>query len=834
MLRLQLMALLLVCQQVVFGQNTPKSPDQYLPHAMGVQFTPHHMLTDYFNYLAAQAPQTMRLEQYGTTNQGRPLKIAVFSSPENINRLESIRLNNLRMAGLADGQPATRTNMPAIIWIGMTVHGNEPSGAECSMTLAWQLATQTDTEVREWLRNAVVILDPSCNPDGYERYVNWYRGVSNLIPNVHPISREHNEPWPGGRPNHYLHDLNRDWAWATQVESRQRLALYHKWLPHVHADLHEMYFDEPYYFAPAAEPSHAYLTDWQRSFQGEVGRNNARYFDQNGWLYFTKEVFDLFYPSYGDTYPLFNGAIGMTYEQAGHSRAGRAILIEGGDTLRLTDRAMHHLVASRSTIEVSSKNAAQLVENFQKFYADAASKPPGEHATYIIKASSNPNTVRAFCQLLDRHQIKYGLAGASTPVRGYDYRSNQEISTTVEANDLIISAYQPHGVMAQVLLEPQHTLVDSLTYDITAWSLIQAYGFDAVATKQRIEPKKNYEPYQAPSMMIAAVPYAWCFERGSMAALQCIGELCQKGVRIRYGTEPFTLGNKSFGAGSIVINRADNKHIANELDGWVRDAGARANVQLYPVMSGMAAKGNDLGSAKYLNLPVPKVAVVYGDDVEANSYGHVWYYFEQELKYPVTMIHLDQLSAQALSEFNVLVIPNGGYNFNDQKIETLSAFANRGGRIVAFEGGVRAFVGEDGFDLRLKPDLRRDASNKPKPYQASERAAISDQIPGAVCKAQIDQTHPLTYGLGSTYYSLKTSSEAYEMPNSGTSTALWLGDTYEQFGFIGSHVKPRLKNTPIATLQPMGNGSVVFMVDNPLFRSFWHQGKILFGNALFF
>ncbi|MCB0577027.1 MAG: zinc carboxypeptidase, partial [Saprospiraceae bacterium] len=215
-LRSLLLPALICLSAPAFAQTTPKSPFQFLPHGLGEQFTPHHMLNAYFEYLAEQAPATMRLEKYGMTNEARPLQIAIFSTPENMARLEQIRQNNLQLTGLAEGQGST-ANPVAIVWLSMSVHGNEPSGSECSMLLAFQLAIQMDPKIAGWLKNTVVIIDPSLNPDGYDRYTHWYRGVSNLIKNPLPDSREHHEPWPGGRPNHYYYDLNRDWAWATQV-----------------------------------------------------------------------------------------------------------------------------------------------------------------------------------------------------------------------------------------------------------------------------------------------------------------------------------------------------------------------------------------------------------------------------------------------------------------------------------------------------------------------------------------------------------------------------------------------------------------------------------------
>ncbi|MEO6758107.1 MAG: M14 family zinc carboxypeptidase, partial [Saprospiraceae bacterium] len=457
----------------------PQSPDEFFSFRRGEQFTPHAQLNAYFEYLAASAPTTMLLEKYGRTNEGRPLQVAYFSSPENLARLEQIRLNNLRLAGLAPGTPDL-TNPIAIVWISMSVHGNEPSGAECSPLLAYQLATQTEQNVQEWLKNTVVILDPSLNPDGYDRYTNWNRQVSNLLYNPNSDAREHREPWPGGRPNHYYFDLNRDWAWATQVETQQRLTIYQRWLPHIHADLHEQSIDNPYYFAPAAEPMHDFITPWQRDFETQIGQNHARYFDANGWLYFTKEVFDLFYPSYGDTYPMFNGAIGMTYEQAGGPSAGRSIINSFGDTLTLFDRIQHHLTTSRSTIEIASKNAAKVVENFHNYYSRSETQPQGLYKGFVIREGSDPNKVNMLCQLLDRHQIRYGRVGAGlSGIKAFDYTSGQESSVSLNPNDLVISAYQPKSTLLQVLFEPSPHLSDSLTYDITSWAMPYAYGLEA-------------------------------------------------------------------------------------------------------------------------------------------------------------------------------------------------------------------------------------------------------------------------------------------------------------------------------------------------------------------
>jgi hypothetical protein len=265
------------------------------------------------------------------------LLLAFIGSEENINRLEAIRLAHLNN---------DVSEKVSIVWLSYNVHGNESSGTEAAMQTAYLLVTKN----KEYLKNTIVIIDPCLNPDGRDRYVNFYYQKGNFPPDIKRFSAEHNETWPGGRSNHYFFDLNRDWAWMTQIESQQRMQRYNQWLPHVHVDFHEQGINEPYYFPPAAEPYHEVITDWQRKFQKDIGKNNASYFDKEGWMYFSKEIFDLLYPSYGDTYPTYSGSIGMTFEQGGSGRAGLAVITQVGDTLTLQNRVDHHVTTGLSTV----------------------------------------------------------------------------------------------------------------------------------------------------------------------------------------------------------------------------------------------------------------------------------------------------------------------------------------------------------------------------------------------------------------------------------------------------------------------------------------------------
>ncbi|HYH14418.1 MAG TPA: M14 metallopeptidase family protein, partial [Flavisolibacter sp.] len=527
--------------QVGFAQV--QSPEQFLGYKIGTRYTPHWRIVDYFKHVAATAPNMVKLQPYGQTNEGRPLLVAFVSTANNISNLEAIRSNNLALAQETNASGNT-TNAPAIVWLSYNVHGNETSSSEAALLTLYSLVDPSNTKTKQWLQNTVVIMDPCLNPDGRDRYVNWFTSVVGKHYNPVLEAREHREPWPGGRSNHYNFDLNRDWAWQTQVESQQRVKVYNQWLPQIHVDFHEQGVNQPYYFAPAAQPYHEVITRWQRDFQHTIGTNHARYFDEQGWLYFTKEVFDLLYPSYGDTYPTYNGSIGMTYEQGGGPAGGAAVLTDEGDTLTLLDRATHHYTTGLSTIEVASQNAAKLVGEFQAFYRNAATNGVGEYKSYVIKHSErDQQRINALLQLLSKNGIRFTTARAGN-FKGYNYDSGKEEGFSITAGDIVIPAAQPKGTMVKVLFEPQTQVVDSATYDITAWALPYVYGVKAFAIRQAVSTSGDLTSAFTPATVNnpSANPYGYVIPWTGLQSVKLVGQLLQRGVKLRYSEQPFKIG----------------------------------------------------------------------------------------------------------------------------------------------------------------------------------------------------------------------------------------------------------------------------------------------------
>ena len=811
-----------------FAQSI-QSPAEFLGYKPGEQYTPHHRIVDYFKYIA-QASKNVKLQQFGTTNEGRPLLAMFIASDENIGRLEEIRHSNLRIAGMETGSPLANT--PEITWLSYNVHGNEPASSEAAMWTLFDMVDPANVRTKAWLKNTVVVIDPCLNPDGRDRYVNFYNSVKGLVPDAYQASREHAEPWPGGRVNHYYFDLNRDWAWQAQKETQARVGLYNQWLPEIHVDFHEQGINAPYYFAPAAEPYHKDITQWQRDFQVTIGRNNAKDFDKNGWMYFTKQVFDLLYPSYGDTYPLYNGSIGMTYEQGGIS-GGLAVVTRNGDTLTLVQRVAHHHSTSLSTIETASLNADKLIAEFKKFYDNSRTNPPGEYKTYIIKNDNNEKT-DMLAKMLGRNGIQYGFGLGNKSVTGYDYFSGKTEQYNVGPNDLVINAYQPKSVLLHVLLEPRTFIPDSATYDITAWALPYAYGLRAYGVKESYKPANTSWSITKPQALTNSHAYAYVSAWQSLADARFLAALLKKGIKVRYAETPFEAGGKKFTAGSLIIARTSNS--TDNFDQVVTQTAAELGHELAPLSTGFVDKGNDFGSDAVRFIKQPRVMLVAGDGVNSEAMGEVWHLFEQQLKYPITLIRYQDLGRAKLSDFDVAIFPDGRYQ--DFPSEKLQSWVRDGGKLIAIDNAVSLLSMSKGSFAKKKEDKdkkddAKDKSINVRKYADRERDAIPSSIPGAIFKLDIDNTHPLGFGLPNYYYTLKMNDDIYELLgeddwNVGTVKK----DSYVS-GFAGFKSKQRINNGMLLGVQSMGRGSVVYLVDDPLFRSFWENGKLLFSNAVF-
>ncbi len=832
-----------------------KSPADFLGYTLGDRFTRHHNVVDYMEHLAATTPSA-HWTPYGKTNELRTLGTLTLSSPENLVRLEALRQANL--ARVRTGKPALastaqteRTLDLPIIWLSYNVHGNEAVCTEAAMATAYELLQKHS----DWLAHAVVIIDPCVNPDGRDRYVAFQDRTTGpmAMVDLDPQALEHDEPWPGGRSNHYLFDMNRDWAWQTQIETQQRVAAYRRWMPHVHVDFHEMGVNSPYYFAPAAEPLHHAITPWQRRCQEHIGQNNARWFDARGALYFTREVFDLFYPSYGDTWPMFHGAIGMTYEQGGSSRAGRAIRTKLGETLTLAYRIENHLEAGLSTVEESIEQTGQLVENFTAYHARNLSGESGKFGSYLIPGDPRinaPERLNWLTSVLDLNGISYGQAPSANSLSGYDYNAGSTRSRlSCTSRDLIIDGHQADAAFLHVLFDPDPILNDSLTYDITAWALPHALGLKAYALETHLKPTASW-PIASPNRPMVEGgnfrPYAWIGHSNTDAGTKALAMLLRAGVVVRVSDAPLRIQSRSYPAGTWVVTRRNNEDVP-DLNRLVARTSAATGVQFNAVSTGLAESGHDLGSDHYAAIQPPRVATLQGERSSSLSSGEIWHRFDTQLGYPLTRVAtLDDLD---IVDFDVLILPSGWYGFDEEQLERLSDWVRSGGQLVAIASACGSFAGKDGWGLkrhegtsnaggRTQINDERDAHQSGASgldivaFNKKSRERLRTDLPGAIYTAAVDPSHPLAYGYGAEYKSLKTSGSAYAPLASGNAMSL-LNDGEPFSGHSGSQVAERIGGSLVAGVHNMGRGHVVYLADNPLFRAFWRNGHRLFDNAVF-
>lgn len=817
-----------------------QTPEQFLGYKPGDRFTPHHRMVDYFEHVAENNPN-VKLVQYGETNEKRPLIVAIFSSAENMAILEEIRTDNLKRAGLMDGDPVH--NIP-VNWMSFNVHGNESVGMEAAISAFYTLANPANSTSQEWLKNQVVIIDPAINPDGRDRYSNWYNQKMNTTLQPDLQSVEHNEPWPGGRANHYLFDLNRDWAWQVQVESQARMKMYQQWMPQLHLDFHEQGINNPFYMAPAAEPLHEQLSEWQHDFQDIFGKNTAKYFDDMGRFYFTKERFDLLYPSYGDSYPMFNGAIGMTIEQGGGGAAGRGGFNSVGDTVTLSYRIEGHYTAAMSATEMTSKHSDKLLEEFSKFYDENSSNPKSKYKAFVIKGESNPAQVAKLLELLDKNGIQYGKAGSKSGLRGFAYQSGKSESFSTDDTDIIVSAYQPKSVLAQVFFEPNPQLNDSITYDITSWAMPYAYNLQAYALETRLDPAGAYEAPAFSQNVAGETPVAYIAKWEGTRDAAFLAALLNQGIRVKYPEYPFTTEGKSFPAGTLLITKGGNEYVA-DFDQKVTETANKFGVSLATTMTGYMESGKDFGSPNIRIIQAPKVALVGGAGTSSLGYGELWHFFEKDLNYPLVNLELENMGRYDLSKYDVIIMPSLRGGGSDKRgLDNVLAWVREGGKLIAIDGSVDLFANEEGFQLKtfdtekeektaeeVADSLRK--AERIQPYTEGERLAISGGAAGAIYQVDMDETHPLGYGTGGKFYTLKNNSSKYAYMDSGVNAGKILSNDSYRTGYIGFKIKDSMGGSLAIGSERKGRGEIIYFVDNPIFRGFWESGKLVLSNAIF-
>jgi hypothetical protein len=816
--------------------SAPPTPDAFLGYPIGERFTPHDRIVAYFAELGTRS-DLVTVHRIGETYENRPLILVMLTSPKNAAAGEAIRKN---LVAIANGDvEATRIDelaksTPAVVWLGFGVHGNESSSAEASMMVASALLREPAL-----LENLIVIIDPLLNPDGRERYTEGFRRARGMRANPNPEAFEHFESWPAGRYNHYLIDMNRDWAWASQRETLARIAAYREWPPQVFVDFHEMGAKSSYFFPPDAKPLNANLSPEVEKWLDVFGKANAQEFSKRGWPFFVAERFDLFYPGYGDSWPSLRGAIGMTYEMAGGGRAGSAIERDDATVLTLADRAQRHFTTAMTTVRTAAANREALL----RYTYDAARRQIDSGKNTFLILPDSPNFLPLLGKL-DRQGIRLETLTAAQTLKATRVDRESSETRAFPAGTVVVNTRQALGGLANTLLERspafskgfveeqrQKAVADEPDdfYDLTTWSLPLAMNVEAYVTTMPVAATTAYRPPTVPAFKAAA--YGYLVDGMDPMLYRLAGRMLAEKIRFSVSEQEVVIGDKKYARGSLVILEGNN---AANIEETLTKLVAATGATLVPLESGWNG-GTALGSEYIHYVKDPKIGLVGGAGVGASSYGMLWHTLDVDTPIPHSTLQLESLRNLELHHYNVLIFPDGNYadRLGKSGFEKLKTWLNDGGTLVAV-GGANAYL--RGKDVALsevkvwEPPKKKDDDKTP----ADER--YNDfRVPGAAFRTTMNERSFLTFGVPRSPAVLVAGTEAWLPVGHKVDNVLTIEAKDPLIsGIAWPESIDRLKGSVYVVTERVGKGRVISFADDPHFRLFWRGTLPMFLNSVLY
>ncbi|MGD8377448.1 MAG: M14 family metallopeptidase [Acidobacteriota bacterium] len=846
---------------------------EFLGFDLGEWFTTPERAGAYLEALAA-ASDRVRLGTYGHTYEGRPLLLATISSPENLARLEDIRghlglLRDPRNRPANMPREALIEGTPVVVWLAYSVHGDEHSGTEAALMTAYHLAADRTPETLSWLENTVVMIDPMQNPDGRARFLGWEertiaRDPSGVPrPDPDPQAAEHRQPWPGGRFNHYLFDLNRDWFFLTQVESRARVAAFREWYPHVFVDLHEMGTDATYFFPPPTSPINPFIPDLLRRWWEVFGAGNAAMLDTFRVDYYTGERFDAFYPGYGDSFPTLNGAVGMTYEQA--SARGLVQRRRDDALVTLREAAWHHFLTSLATIRTAAGNRRARQEDYARFFEEAVGSGQAPREYWLVPEPGTDGA-RELAAILDELGIEVRYPDAE--VRNGGLRPllpGQVPPPALPRNGLLIPLDQPQRRLARTLVEREVELPAAFLreqserrrrkepdgfYDITAWSLPLAYGARAFAADQPSTGALSAAPPELPAGLRGAgdaVAFLLPYD-GNDAARALVDLLAaQPSIRAQIAMEAFRIDGEPFPRGTLIVKRRGNP---DDLADRLEAIGNRHRVLFRGARSAWTDEGIDLGSDKVLPLRAPRVGLVFGPPARPSATGWIWYLMEQRLDLAITRIRARDLPRGDWTDLDVLIFPDADplgdaylELLGEAGVERLDRWVRDGGVFVGIGGGAALAARPETDWTSARPVTRPapvedPAAGRGAPSPADPPAVRVDELPdatpGAIARVDLDLHHYLTLGYGDWLAVPVISRLAFTPAGEGIDVARFApADELRLSGFMWDETREALAGQSYLLAERRGRGKVILFAGSPIFRAYWpHLNRLLLNAVL--
>ncbi len=831
--------------QDVAVDNVIPTPKQFFGFEIGHRHLRHDQVVAYLRAVAAASPR-VELAEYGKSHGGRPLLLLTITSPANHERIGEIRAAHRRLTK-ANADRISIDDLPMVMNMGYGVHGDESSATNTAPLVAHYLAAAQGDEINRILDQCVILLDPSLNPDGFDRFARWANTFRGRVPNPDPAHVEHNQGWPPGRVNYYWFDLNRDWLPLQHPESRARMRWYHAWKPNVVLDFHEMGTNSTFFFQPGIPQRTNPLTPRDNiELTREIAKYHARDLDQIGSLYFTQEVFDDFYMGKGSTYPDLHGSIGILFEQGssrGHVQENQNGVIRFSDTIR------NQFTASLSSLRAAADLREKLIEYKRDFYQtslDQAARHPVK--AYVFQAADNRSRLQAFADILLRHDLKCFWAEQDTVVDG----------RAITAGSLVVPAEQSEFVFLRSLVERRKQFRESIFYDVSAWTLPLAFNLKQINLKQAIDtrglPAAKLGARQANEFEPGQTPVAYLIDWRDDRAPQVLQQLLANGAKVKVARKPFAVlsdgQSKEFSFGTISIPSGLNGQPRRwrRIEQILKQA-ARSGVRVSPVDSGLATSGIDLGSNNFPTVEPRSVALVIGRGMSAYQAGQVWHQLDHRIGMPVTMIDHRRMESADLSRYTTIVLVSGFVNWSDAGIDELRRWVTQGGTLVAMGGGA-AMVEQRLLTLTASPQTAAterttdgeppDAPESgPKPerprFVDARASAALALISGAIFQTEIDTSHPLCFGFTEKHLPVfRNSTHVLVTANPAVSNPIQYTADPLLAGYASEENIHQIAGSPSVTVHAVGGGHAILMIDDPNFRGFWPATSRVFMNAIFF
>jgi hypothetical protein len=818
---------------VRYNSSIPK-PEEIIGHAIGARHTRTDQVVDYFEALASRSNRII-LNDHALTHEGRRLIHAIVTHPDNHKNLETIREGNLKLSDKPNSMSDQDLNkMPLVAYLGFSIHGDEASGTEASLLLLYHLAAGSGKQIDDILKNTVLIIDPMFNPDGRDRFVNWVNGNRGRVPTSDTQDREHNQPWPRGRTNHYLFDMNRDWMPVTQPESNGRIKLFHHWRPQFLLDAHEMGSNSTFFFQPGIPSRYNPNTP-----KGSIKLANklipfhAKRLDSIQSMYYSQQSYDDFYYGKGSTYGDIHGSVGILFEQAS-SRALESETNQGRLVYAFTIR--NHYMSTLGTLDGLVALRKEFLAYHRDFYAtapDAAKK--NQVRGYLVSLKQNRTRAQMLIQNLQKHRIVVHELKKSMTVKQTKFNPGEAV---------IIPSNQPQTRFLKGIMERMTTFEDSLFYDVSAWTLPLAYGVESYELKQNpnayIGAQLGLVELDGGMLIGGKAKSAYLMKWDRYYAPKSLYSIMDLGIRPRLTTQAFSAvvdGKEvQFDRGTIVIpvyqRDADATITQEKIHKMMIHLAKMDHVNIYASNTASTPSGPDLGGAYQGVLQKPKVAILSGDGTSSYGVGEVWHLLNFRMGIPVSLLNAKQLSARKLSKYNTIIVPDGFYsNLDSTDIKTLKDWVLNGGTLIATQTGSRWVVNKKILNEKLK---KGGMDTLDIPYEQAPMVTGAQRIGGSIFEVSLDNTHPIAYGYnkktpmfrrGDTFFELSTSTAA----NVGRYTKNPLLS-----GYISEEKLKEIQNSASIIARRQGGGHVILFADNPSFRAFWYGSNGLLLNAVFF